>query len=288
MSDHILNDVIPDILRRLSLDSLMRFRFVSKPWRDLIDVMRISKFIAIKGNTLYSFDWVNEHGSSSQYNATNEKKIQGPSDFQITKHGLETLGSPNGMGIFIYSLKLNSWRELTNVAIPFELGDRYLPSDCAFVNGAFHWFVERKTNPDDFIVSFVLASEEFRKMSHQGVPQMLQEGYYHAYRKSLCSLNGRLCCLVLGMRTMNLWVMKSYGVGSFWTMLISIPIASLPASYVSQSYFRLVALLCKENGKKLMLLRVGDQCGWQKLGIYDLDGKSMKDVFIDGLVQLHV
>ncbi|CAI9098833.1 OLC1v1035553C1 [Oldenlandia corymbosa var. corymbosa] len=226
MSDYIPHHLLDDLLVRLPIDSLIRARCVSKSWRDLIDTpsftqlhlqksnlgTKNSRIIALKGTTIYTFDWVREQGGDGDgnYKAVNVKKLRDlPFDNQVGRveiagtatdelvlwnpriNKLSLLPPPlpvdsdgdercwtevafgydhinddykvvkwhklgnsisslfdesscDGYEMLVYSLKLNSWRRITD-AIPFELPKTH---DCVFANGALHWLVHKQMNPD--------------------------------------------------------------------------------------------------------------------------------------------
>ncbi|CAI9104311.1 OLC1v1002954C1 [Oldenlandia corymbosa var. corymbosa] len=182
----------------------------------------------------------------------------------------------------VYSLKLNSWKRIQSSCIPFELPEfYYFPADCALVNGELHWLVtEISWGFETFILAFDLGSEEFRKMScgpgNTDSPDLIS--YIHDPK--LCNLNGYLSFFCNKMfqrerkRVGEVWIMEDYGgeCESSWTQLASIDFPDY-----NQGYWGLKPVTFSKKKKKMLL-----QSGWEKLVLYDLDKKSVRDVTISG------
>ncbi|KAK1377215.1 putative F-box and associated interaction domains-containing protein [Heracleum sosnowskyi] len=94
------------------------------------------------------------------------------------------------------SLKSNSWKRIMN--FPYFI---CCNADNVFINGALHWVVTLKRQTEGFVVSFDLATEEYRF-----VPQ--PEISARSLLMDVGELGGRLClhCMSKG-NYMDLWVM---------------------------------------------------------------------------------
>ncbi|XP_027151024.1 F-box protein CPR1-like [Coffea eugenioides] len=175
--------------------------------------------------------------------------------------------------VFVYSLKMNTWRRTERFLFKVSDNDCYCTADCILANGALHWFMkERRSNGVSYIVSFDLSSEEFRKMSCPRYP----ENYVH---QNLRVLNGCLCLVpyykVDGRYAADLWVMEEYGVDKSWAKLTSV---TMPLG----SKFRSLTPLALSKNKRRLLLQIDGE----KLVLHDLETKCTTDLAIRGNANL--
>nr|GEU34274.1 hypothetical protein [Tanacetum cinerariifolium] len=147
--------------------------------------------------------------------------------------------------VIVYSLKLNVWQ---NVEQDFPY---YLHRDCCYapvshsvcVGGAIHWSVIRKDDLDlnHVIVVFDLASQRFRL-----VPQPDHTPKHTSI--DVGTLGGCLCVIgssVPERESVDIWVMKKYGVKESWEKLLGLSeIGMLPC---------VRPLVSLKNGKEVLL-----------------------------------
>ncbi|GER28305.1 F-box family protein [Striga asiatica] len=233
------DDIIAEILSRLPVKSLLRFKRVSKSWRALIsgdqfvrDHLRISKdgpnftgqkiitTILLPSGGLKQVDLRTLlHGphadaTESRFpmkNPGNSFRIVGCCDGLVCL-AVNGFSVPNRYQIMakVYSLKADSWKKV-------EIFNHGLQTDdgAKFVGGKLHWGKKAGLNWE--IVSFDLATETLGKVE-------LPFGFEGFFPTSLGILGGCLCVL-RDFREMNLdvWVLKHYGVvGDSWVKMASI------------------------------------------------------------------
>ncbi|XP_050225148.1 F-box protein CPR1-like [Mercurialis annua] len=146
----------------------------------------------------------------------------------------------------ILSLKTNCWRKVKNVTRQDRNGVNF--------NESLNWVHAKSWLANEIkIVSFSLASETTTEIEH---PADCDTGT-HA---DLGVLQGCLCLTATSIFTcsVNIWLMKEFGVPNSWTKLISTP--KLPRNYVSRTIplplnytNKTVFLIDKYNGDLLIL-----------------------------------
>lgn len=171
--------------------------------------------------------------------------------------------------VFVYSLKMNTWRRMEHFQFKVSDHDCYCTADCILANGAIHWLMkERRLNGVSYIISFDLSSEEFRKMPCPTYP----ENFIH---QNLRVLNGCLCLIPYykrgGRYAADLWVMEEYGVDKSWAKLTSV---TMP---LGSKFWSLTPLALSKNKKQLLL-----QIDREKLALHDLETKRIDDLAIRG------
>ncbi|GAA0139669.1 hypothetical protein LIER_06005 [Lithospermum erythrorhizon] len=275
-------DIIPEILSFLPSKSLLRFRNVSKAWRDLIDCPDFAKK-HLQRCTKSSRDWklvISHHKMFPSCNglfcvwdfSRVVMTLVNPSTRtyqEIPKIPHFYNSTPQGFGydainhdykvvalvhdikcclfcyyeVNIYSLKLGCWRRSQQV-IPCEVGG--LSSYGIYVGTALHWI----GSPDD-IIAFDVVTEKYTKFPKPNQIREDESDYPH-----LDVLGGELCYLCtipVPNYCLDLWVMKEYGLQTSWIKLFSI--CYLPFCPYSLSPVQpLVYSMC---GKKV-LLRIGN------------------------------
>ncbi|PIN11152.1 hypothetical protein CDL12_16259 [Handroanthus impetiginosus] len=117
----------------------------------------------------------------------------------------------------IYSLKSNSWTRIDafNDGLPFDDVGK-------FVSGKLHWGRKFGLNSKWDIVYFDLESELCGKIKQ---PNYVESGF----SPSLAALGGSLCVLCdYPQSSVDVWVMKQYGVSESWSKMVSIPYVGNP------------------------------------------------------------
>nr|XP_043638121.1 F-box/kelch-repeat protein At3g06240-like [Erigeron canadensis] len=145
----------------------------------------------------------------------------GSGDFKVVSvfslHGFFAL-SPGPMFVHIYSLKTNTWRQLTDSVDDYSciLSKR----EGVFLNGFIHWIVTKFVNGigRTVILAFSLADEKFSDMK---VPEGVQSidimslDYCHL---DVAVLGGKLALFneMLG----EIWMMNEYRIEESWTKIL--------------------------------------------------------------------
>jgi F-box interacting protein len=109
----------------------------------------------------------------------------------------------------VYSLKAHSWRRVED-QLPYK-EESFILSESAFLNGAFHWLVERESGPWT-LLAFDLPTEKF------GVQTIPFQPFDVNLKVSLEVLGGSLCIFA----GTDVWIMKEYGVANSWSRLCTI------------------------------------------------------------------
>lgn len=176
MSDYIPDDIIADVLLRLPIDSLLRFRCVSKSWRGLIDSSDFGKMhsrtsisVTPKSNQDMKIVALTDRGAFSvlEFDPNNcsiasAKQLNYPPNNDRGSHGdvIQLIGSCNGLICLTNSngeiLLWNPWvqkhRKLPSLPIEYSLGTQ-VSSRLGFGYEQF--------NDDYKIVNFLKLSEIF-------------------------------------------------------------------------------------------------------------------------------
>ncbi|XP_059645935.1 F-box protein CPR1-like [Cornus florida] len=260
-------DVIVDILSRLPVKPLLKFRFVSKPWCALID----------------SPSFIKSHLNRSIETKTNRSIICRDCDlysidFDSLDHAVE-LDHP---------LKKSRWRSYPSrrlssrvdsafasslfMGLDFPYYLRYKREHAMVVNGALHWLVSRRPESDkaNLIAAFDLGVEEYRLVP---LPELLDQNVHMNLKDFGGCLS--LLCNYFEVRV-EIWVMEEYGVKESWTKLFSVTQPSMIRSF---DYVR--PLDYSRSGGEILLEQDGKKLVW-----YDLERKTVKNVRIHGLDHL--
>ncbi|KAI9087025.1 hypothetical protein K1719_030986 [Acacia pycnantha] len=209
LSHNLIEDLMIEIIVRLPVKSLLRFKCVAKSWYER-DVWRI-----ILWNL--STKWVKAiprapHQPNGIYYPrfgfgldpiTNDYKII---RFPFLK------GKDEKLIVEVYNLSTDSWRIIDVDAPMFEF---YYPCSGCYFNGAFHCLTVDLHMIDKFILIFDFSKEVFGIL--RGPPLVVAsftEAFLTIADKSLVCvatyyLNPKFC--------VDIWVMNEYGVESSWT-----------------------------------------------------------------------
>ncbi|KAM6594728.1 hypothetical protein CsatA_002431 [Cannabis sativa] len=143
-----------------------------------------------------------------------------------------------GEKICVYSLKTNSWKTIDmpdifsnedhdEMQITLEIPNR---ENSTVVNGSIHWAIyyslrEIMCDLTTKVVAFDLSSEEFKLIEF---PSSLETKGFSI--KSICNLFGCLSLLTKSSSTssIEIWVMKEYGVWDSWTKYYSLDLGTQP------------------------------------------------------------
>ena len=165
----------------------------------------------------------------------------------------------------VYSLATGEWRMVVALPPICTLLEGFQSQ--RFVNGALHWLAYRRTGDYDiycFILAFDLGDEVFREIL---LPEELSytDCYVSVYGNSIAFSRRKSYSL-------NIWVMKEYGVASSWTKVFTVPdqragvFIPLPRGFRRNGE---VVLIVDDEGKHVSM---------------DLENQKMKDLMIDSSV----
>ncbi|GAA0159558.1 hypothetical protein LIER_38891 [Lithospermum erythrorhizon] len=307
MSD-IPQEIVTEMLIRLPVEPLLRFRCVCKPWCALIDSQEFIKLhmkqnlesdrkLFLSGETLQAIDF------DTIFTDNVAEIINVDPPVRVRSIGIEVIGCCNGL-VSLYGSRYNresvimmwnpntrKFQELpclgkcdlnTNFGFGYDVPeveflekDRCkLGGDCGvFAVGALHWVVGSSMfSPLQHIFAFDLATEKC-----QLVPQ--PECYVsEESHMDLAVLRGHLCLLFSFEREYaDIWIMKDYGVKESWTKL---------ASFVNSdllSFGCLFPMSFSKSGKQILLNK--DDEG---LICYDPEEKSTWNVNLQGTLKKYL
>ncbi|XP_062000577.1 F-box protein CPR1-like isoform X2 [Rosa rugosa] len=142
--------------------------------------------------------------------ATDDYKVV--ADFRVS-----SVDEVKGKEMHIFSSKANIWKR-TEAPPLFDYKFEY---EGTLSNEALHWLDELG------IFAFDLAKEEFQKM-----PLPIQDGkvkYLGAFGDCLCAFD---CAEFYTAGSIDLWVMKKYGVADSWTKLFNLKVSDQPEDII--------------------------------------------------------
>jgi F-box interacting protein len=125
----------------------------------------------------------------------------------------------------------------------------------AFVNGALHWLAFRRTDDHKlhhFVLVFDLGDEVFREILLPELPIItLMIVYRNFFRvwEFHCLVSNRDCF----RHSLDIWVMKEYGVASSWTKVLTIDDQGSRSGY---------AIGFRRNGEVVLKWKKGSSSRW--------------------------
>ncbi|XP_057976116.1 F-box/kelch-repeat protein At3g23880-like [Malania oleifera] len=143
----------------------------------------------------------------------------GPGDYKVVIISLSNELNPLvKFNTLVYSLRMDSWKQIDNSNLPQNMVPGYY-SEQVWLNGSVHWLTNHSGDRGRYVsvLSFNMADETFREMS---LPQNI-----FSKEKLMGAAEGRLCVVAYNFyatKDVEVWVMKEYGVGEFWTKLFVI------------------------------------------------------------------
>ncbi|XP_043710565.1 F-box/kelch-repeat protein At3g06240-like [Telopea speciosissima] len=283
MMPQLPEEILICILSRLPVETLLRFRCVSKGWRTLIsDPNFITQHLNRSAENyprLILGQLQNYEIFNINYETSSEVLRYDFSKFSPGFSLLEIVGSSNGLAclsfadassndckvvsidyylkygrlgktiyhseVKVYSLNTGLWRRVEDASFIISLG-RKIKLTNAVVNGAIHWMGNYGNFRSEFIISFDLGLEKFREIP--------EHEYRHggiSFSKTLGVLGGCLSVFdVYGDQCIEIWVMKDYGVKDSWTKLFTID--ALPNITASVPFKSILPITIRKNGEVLM------------------------------------
>ncbi|CAM8915226.1 unnamed protein product [Rhodiola kirilowii] len=167
------------------------------------------------------------------------------------------------VNVEIYMVGRRTWRKIQR-PVPGMiciLRNFFHLDNCAFLNGACHWFTLKFTTSGNAILRFDLGKEEVEEVT---LPPYLSNS---DFMKEVLVFGGKL---VLTNKVsdveMEIWVMNEYGVGSSFTKKVTV----LSAAPVSKSTIFILPICFSKNGGVLISV---DGC---RVLIYDPERETWK------------
>ncbi|KAL5861784.1 hypothetical protein ACOSQ4_003080 [Xanthoceras sorbifolium] len=189
-------EIVVEILSKLPVKSLLRFKSACKPWCALFGDRKFIEMHLSKG---FAF-----HPKINDYRAV---RIVSFVDTQAIE-------------VEVFSLNADCWRQVDAQGVHLFFYDNLSK---AFVNGAMHW-VQYK-DVDDLlhcylILSFDVCSEKFNKMA---LPLAYDVGYELSVRQAPKKFRESLALIAYNMlESCDIWFMKDYGVVDSWVKQYSV------------------------------------------------------------------
>ncbi|XP_042477844.1 F-box protein At3g07870-like [Macadamia integrifolia] len=182
----------------------------------------------------------------------------------------------------VYSLGTGKWKKLGNA--PFNI--RNSSSSKAIVNGSIHWLATQEINSEmsELIISFDVRNEVFREIPLPSCVEAKQHCNFVTILGGCLSLIGSF-----PGNYVEIWLMKDYGVNGSWTKQFTIEWSYAPYRN-SIDLFPLEILksgeiLIVKNSKKLVLYDPESR-GERDLGIHGLPDHFNSFIFMESLVPL--
>ncbi|XP_022756727.1 F-box protein CPR30-like [Durio zibethinus] len=253
MEKHVPSDLINDILSRLLVKSLLRFKCVSRGWCFLINDQNFIK------RHLKRSTQSNSHSSLVIVKYTKlslvdlssllvVEEVVDNSLKQLFRDSIKVLGICDGLHCLSNSAynriilwNMSTREHLTLPPVPENFLLHRTPKTVKFgvyASGALHWFVSRSSkeimeDSDVFIVAINLNTHKQRFIRCPDQDQHQHQEYKawnippHPFVFNTLGVFGeQLCAMdINGSRysTVDIWLMKKYGVQESWTRLFSIP-----------------------------------------------------------------
>ncbi|MBA0736112.1 hypothetical protein Gogos_009692 [Gossypium gossypioides] len=291
------DEVTSDILCRLSVKDLLRFRSVSKPWCSSIDdpyFIKLHLSHSLKTNTNHSLilsHWEDNFFSVDYDLFETTQRLNHP--FGEQRKTLQILGSCNGL------LALVDDKDRIFLWNPSTRKSQFSRREFGFLaNNALHWMVfKTPQSRNQELVGFDLGSEEFRFLE---LPECCLDKvlWFH-----INAVGGDICLTSTYRETDNVvvdvWIMKEYGVKQSWFKLISWKEPHfMPCSTVA-----LPLALSKDGGEVLFFIeykwfnwgRRIDSFVWYDLRSQEVENVVIRDIptsfevnwYVDSLVPLN-
>ncbi|KAK1377955.1 hypothetical protein POM88_024699 [Heracleum sosnowskyi] len=292
-TSHLPQELLLEVLLRVPVKPLLRFRCVSKPWCSLIDnasfgLKHLEKSIEcnpdsgivvreyLKGEKHYLVDVDSEDEFTAVEIADSLK-----TDLSGTRYAgscvvgfgydhvsddykvMRTYDSQiYNIMVSVYSLKSNTWTRADTISNDIRIWGDF----GVYANGSLYWLGE-----DNNIFAFDLGVHRHRELSYPaGVDSTGETGI------GLVALNRCLCLIheCHGSCT-DLWLMNNNGEENSWSKILSLEQPGLLGSYK-----KLFPVAFSKTRDNILLSLDGDKFIW-----YDHERKKVKNVTLNGFPQ---
>ncbi|PIA47858.1 hypothetical protein AQUCO_01400446v1 [Aquilegia coerulea] len=251
-------EMMDEILFRLPVKSLKRFRCVSKSWNTMIDNPSFARMHfnhqasqPVQENLklmLYVYTYCSLYKVTYGNSDKVVEELNHSYKYETDRFSIS--GSCNGLFLEyptfnLYTTKTIAWRTLRNVPITnSQYFDRMI-----IINAKLHWLAGRRSSGLDssiLILSFDLNNEEIREVPKPN----FGEGKYDILDIKYVSY---LYVFVNTVACYELWAMKDYGVKESWTKMVSISHSTIE-HLCKLPYQRVEPLHLSENGQILLCI----------------------------------
>ncbi|PHU06220.1 hypothetical protein BC332_27042 [Capsicum chinense] len=237
MEVHLQEEIIMDILSRLPVLSLLRFKCVSKYWMTLISEpyftlkhlnhaknnQNSQKILVLHGEFPLHCSSLSSVSLSSVRLAEDVRKLDWPSNprpwrFRIDDYKI--LKIDDTAHCEILTLKSDSWRKIDKrpAGVFPVLSDT--EDSLAFVHGAFHWL---DSSLEKTLISFSISNDVYGEIP---LPEGMSLVFNMNRINGASALEGMLCVysthIRRGIHTFKLWILKDYDVKESWNRLFTI------------------------------------------------------------------
>ncbi|XP_030462546.1 F-box/kelch-repeat protein At3g06240-like [Syzygium oleosum] len=231
LNKNLPHEIVLEILKRLPVKPLMRFKCVSKSWQCMIDD---PDFVAVhlKHSALSGTNWKYKEVKSSPPDFVDTRMVLGfgysdiINDYRIVRITYFHDNNEGYMGrleyeVQVYRLSTDMWR-----TVEFNNGCELSDLSTVSFNGNLHW-ISIVADGDrcwcyGSIITFGVAAEVFNQIA---LPKSCLVGVTYDY-VYLSVLNNSLVLLINHVDPRNqlndtcyVWVMTEYGVAESWTKL---------------------------------------------------------------------
>ncbi|XP_058741984.1 F-box/kelch-repeat protein At3g06240-like [Vicia villosa] len=220
-------ELIIEILLRLPVKPLLRFRCVCKSWLSLIS-----------SNTFATSHF--EHAATHRRFFITRSALQPLSidldssfhdasptdDYLIVSGWGEYDPVPRPIKLMIFSLRANKWKPIEVAShLPYMATSvsENTPKCGLFLNGSIHWMVHNYEKSKNVIIAFDLKE---MTISEIALPDDFILSYSNNFSiyYDLLEVGGLINAWVKDLNTVKIWVMQKYGVHSSWTKIIQFSI----------------------------------------------------------------
>ncbi|XP_026450724.1 F-box protein CPR1-like [Papaver somniferum] len=255
-------ELILEILRRLPLESLLKFRCVL--WNPTTNEYRVIprsdtlsagfRSVSFPGAGYISFEYGFGYDALSQ-------------DYKYVRIVGRSSSTQGNSEVDVYSSKLDSWKRIQHIPYIISNGQS-VSAPGLFYNGALHWIAKSYLgNSRKVLIALDIGNESVQEIPQ---PENLDVGNFGAYTyvNVLNKCLGMLCSS--HMDGYEVWMMKDYGVRESWTKLYKIPTLINVKSVQSVQYLRKMEYI--KNGEILLRIKqheVSNFAGEEALVVYN-------------------
>ncbi|XP_016676532.2 F-box/kelch-repeat protein At3g06240 [Gossypium hirsutum] len=294
MQSNLSSDVIVEILMRLPVKSICRFKCVCKLWCLLIsdptfikrhlnlaiidkDIEHQRQKLILRSSSTPSLELKRIPNFYIDINRSLDDRVSRPlvygfgydhsfDDYNVVKFMYESI-------VYVYSLKTDTWRRAQRFSYR-----RFNSDSGVHLNGAVHWVFAR--GKDSSLVSMprLIVAFDFA----EGMFRELPRPYDDAENVTAIGVLGGCLCW-LGEQQ-DFWVMKEYAVKESWTkVVIGVPFLNLRPSFLKNDE----ALLVINEG---LIVYNPKEDTHREIVIHGINGRGNLEIetYVESLVSLNV